>query len=165
MENENPIRICNVPIKSLTLLERNPRRISKTQMDKLCKSLKDDADFLFNRPILVHELDGVFYVYCGNQRVRAAKQLRWKEIPCIIERNLSEEIIKARIIKDNKTYGEFDYDILASDYETSDLLDYGFNENEIPDISKMMQEDPEDLDQDKEKDKKKKKCPHCQGEL
>src|SRR5436190_19736655 len=106
------IEIKNNPIKSLKLLERNPRKITKNAMDKLCKSLSDDPSFFTNRPCLVHEKDGVLEVYAGNQRVRAATKLKWKEVPCIVESGLSDEVIKSRVIKDNKTYGEFDYDIL-----------------------------------------------------
>lgn len=125
------IEIKKFPIKSLTLLERNPRKITKEQMSKLCESLKSDPEFFNNRPCLINKKGEKFEVYAGNQRVRAAKSLGWKEVPCIIEYDLEESVIKDRIVKDNKTYGEFDYDILAADYEIEHLLEAGFTPEEL----------------------------------
>ncbi len=131
-------------IRDLTLLERNPRRITKDQMEKLCKSLKSDPDFLQNRPVLVHEKDGQFNVYAGNQRVKAAKKLGWKTIPCIVESGLSEERIKERVLKDNKTFGEFDFDILANEWDVDMLLECGFNVDELVGSIQEIEPEPED---------------------
>lgn len=150
-----PVAIVEVNIKDLTLLERNPRKITKDQMQKLCKSIQSDPDFLFNRPVLVHDKDGKLEVYAGNQRVRAAQQLKWKTIPCIIEKGLLEEIIKERIIKDNKTYGEFDIDMLANEWDSEILKDCGFTDGEIPglDIEDLgSTEDDEALELAKDED-------------
>lgn len=155
-----PVKIELVDIKKLTLLENNPRKITKGQMDNLCKSIESDPGFLFNRPILVHDKDGILDVYAGNQRVRAAKKLKWKEIPCIIEKDLSAQIIKERIIKDNKTYGEFDFDILAGDYEIEMLLDCGFEMKDLGAVDEKIQDNIEA----KEKEEKPKQlcmCPQC----
>lgn len=121
----------NFPIKNLTLLERNPRKITKDQMDKLCKSITDDPAFLQNRPVLVNHTDGKHIVYAGNQRVRAAKILKMKDIPCIVENDLDPELVRQRVIKDNKTYGEFDFDILANEWDMDLLLDAGFGTEEL----------------------------------
>ena len=91
----------NIPIKELVLLENNPRTVTKTEMDKLCDSLINDPTFLHVRPVLVNRIDGINYVYAGNQRVQAAKKLRWKEIFCSIEENISNDLVKERILKDN----------------------------------------------------------------
>ena len=65
-----------VAISDLVLLERNPRKITGDQMKKLCDSLEKDPDFFKLRPVLVHEVDGIYNVYAGNQRVRAAQKLK-----------------------------------------------------------------------------------------
>lgn len=148
--------ITEIAIKDLVLLERNPRKITKEQLDKLCKSIESDPQFLFQRPVLVHKVNDKLEVYAGNQRVRAAKKLKWKTIPCSIEENLSPEIIKERIIKDNKTYGEFDFDMLANEWDTNLLLESGFTETEIPnfDIEDLgsTEEDNEVLEPAKDED-------------
>lgn len=124
--------IKNIKISKLTLLEKNPRRISKEQMQKLEKSLIEDPDFLKCRPILVNDSDGQLQVYAGNQRVRAAKKLKWKEVPCIVKKDLDPKVMKARTIKDNKTYGEFDFDMLANEWDIDILKDAGFCDYELP---------------------------------
>lgn len=154
--------IKNVPIKLLVLLERNPRRISKEQMKKLCESLRSDPDFLNNRPVLVHEKDGDLIVYAGNQRVRAAKSLGWKQIPCIVESGLSDTIIQKRIISDNKTFGEFDYDLLSADYDVDLLISQGFTPIEL-DYHPPSLDDDEEVKEESEK--KCKMCPNCGEEI
>lgn len=156
------VEIVKVKISTLSLLESNPRKISKDQMDKLCKSIKRDPEFLSSRPILVHKKENVLHVYAGNQRVRAAKLLKWKEIPCIIEENIPEDILKERIIKDNKQFGEFDFDMLANEYDIEMLLDSGFMPEELY-VAPI-----EDLGSTKEKEEEKKPstmCPQCGHEF
>lgn len=125
--------IENVLISKLKLLDNNPRKITKEQFAKLCKSLEKDPEFFWQRPCLVNksEYGEVLTVYAGNQRVRAAKKLKWKEVPCIIEFDLPQDIINERIIRDNKTYGEFDFDILANEWDVGLLIDAGFTAAEL----------------------------------
>ena len=151
------MQIEKVDISNLKLLENNPRKITKDQMQKLCKSLQDDPNFLNNRPILVHENNGILQVYAGNQRIQAAKKLGWKQIPCIIEKDLSDDLIKSRIVKDNKTYGEFDFDILANEWNMETLFDAGFSPLElgIEDIEKIEsldEQENETLETNKDED-------------
>lgn len=142
--------IKQIPIKELTLLERNPRKITKQAMEKLCDSLKSDPEFLQKRPILVNAIDGRLEVYAGNQRVRAAKKLGWKEVPCIVDENLDAETLKSRVIKDNLSAGAWDYDILANEYEIGDLLEWGFDQNDF-DID--MESMPDKLDGEEKNNK------------
>lgn len=137
------MKIENIQIKKLKLLESNPRRITKEQMDKLCRSIESDPNFLQCRPVLVNciQVDDmpIMHVYAGNQRVRAAKKLGHKEIPCLVEYDLDEDTVKKRIILDNKTFGEFDFDILANEYDIELLMDCGFKPEEIlGDLSKTI---------------------------
>lgn len=164
VDNRLLAEITQFPIKKLTLYEKNPRKVSKEQFEKLCISLEKDTRFMTCRPVLVNERDGQFLVYAGNQRVRAAKKLKWITIPCIIEKDLSDDVIKQRVIKDNQHYGEFDFDMLANDYEIDDLLEAGFEGEDL--IGKMVIEEIESLDEP-EKDSKKKTtvCPSCGHEF
>jgi len=149
-----------IDIDQLTLLEHNPRSITKSQMEKLKKSISQDPDFLQCRPILVNverngEYDGAWIVYAGNQRVRAAKELGWSKVPCIVEFGLSDKVMRKRIIVDNKTMGNWDYDELMN-FDTDLLLDAGFLEIELTGPT-----DTESEPEKKEKKKKEKICPHC----
>lgn len=59
-------------------------------------------------------------------RLSAAKALGWKEIPCII---LSEDMpadkLKEIVIKDNGSFGEWDMDVLANEWDGLPLSDWG----------------------------------------
>lgn len=146
-----------IEIKRLTLLESNPRQIDKAQFKKLCKSIDEDPDFFGQRPCLVNDDGEKLIVYAGNQRLQAAKSMGWKMAPCIISSNLDPQVLKNRILKDNAHYGEFDWDILSSEYEISDMLDAGLT---AADLHLDLEEPPT-----KPKKKKMVKCPNCDHEF
>lgn len=163
--------IENVLIKDLKLTEKNPRRINKEQFEKLCKSMEDDEEFISCRPILVNRVDGELNVYAGNQRIRAAKKIGWKYIPCIIEDDLDEEVMKKRLLLDNTHFGDWDFDMLSADFDNDLLLDSGFTEKMLFghfDADTANNDDntaiPEIEDvpaSEEQPDKKKKQCPIC----
>ena len=142
-----------IPIADLTLLDKNPRKITSEQMDKLVASLKNDPEFFNLRPCLVNKIGDKLTVYAGNQRVRAAKKLKWKSVPCIVSTDLDIKIIKERTIKDNKTYGEFDFDLLANEWDVDLLYESGFSMDEL-DISI-------ELPKDEQEEEEPHKCPSC----
>lgn len=150
-----------IKIKDLVLLEQNPRKITETQFKKLCKSLDEDPEFFDARPCLVNLDRGVMTVYAGNQRVRAAEKLGWESVPCIIHHDLTEEQMKSRVIKDNKSFGEWDFDILAGSYEIELLLESGFTQFELG----LDSISPGDDELPEKKEKKKKQCPECGHEF
>lgn len=154
--------IEKVLISKLKLLENNPRKITKEQFEKLCKSLEKDPDFLWKRPCLVNKEGETYTVYAGNQRVRAAKKLKWKEIPCIIDNELCLKTINERIIKDNKSYGDFDFDILANEWDLDLLIDAGFTPSELA-IAPIAE--IEDKNEENETKKKTTTCPSCGYEI
>ena len=147
-----------IEIKHLTLLEKNPRKISKKQFAKLCESLEDDPEFFGNRPCLVNAVGNTLTVYAGNQRVLAAKKLGWKLVPCIVEDDVPDDKVKDRIIRDNAHFGEWDWEELSNTYEIDELLDCGLTEKELHlDLSIYDVEEPEEAAEKKEE----KKCPNC----
>lgn len=154
--------IVQLPIKQLKLLDNNPRKITKDQFTKLCESIQRDPEYFFNRPCLVNQVGAVFTVYAGNQRVKAAKRIGWDKVPCIVEKDLSEEFIERRIILDNKTYGEFDFDVLANIYDVSLLLESGFIPSELVGFVEV---EAEEVEAKPKKEDPIKKCPHCDGIL
>lgn len=117
--------------ESLEFWDENPRTIDQDQFTKLKKSMTEDPNFLELRPILVNLIDGAYLIYAGNQRVRAAVALKMDEIPCIVDEDLPDEVMRKRSILDNKTYGQWDLDMLANEWDTDFLLDCGFTDNEL----------------------------------
>lgn len=140
-------KVIELPIKRLKCHERNPRKIDREAMEKLCESMKRDPEFLERRPILCypHENKIDYVVYAGNQRLRAAKKLGWELISCIVDEFCHPDIIKRRIILDNKTSGDWDYDILSADYDVDELFEMGFTEKELFDEDSNKEAKPPEL--------------------
>lgn len=148
-----------IDIDRLVPYERNPRRITKDKFEKLCNNIKNDADFFSMRPLLVNACEEGFVVYAGNQRLKAAQHLKMKQVPCIVQENIPAEMLKHRIVLDNITFGEFDYDLLASEFEMDELIDLGMDAKEL-DIFEVG-----DVEEDSPKKKKTKACPNCGHEF
>ncbi len=157
--------IQDIDLKKLKLLDRNPRKITKEQMTKLEESIGHDPDFLKARPVLVRDNDGILEVYAGNQRVRAAKALKWKTIPCIVnsKEEVPDEIMRSRIVKDNLTMGEFDFDLLACDYSPVELFEFGMTKFDLEVFDEINSESLPKPDESQiiEDEETKTECPSC----
>ena len=108
----------------------NPRILKDDKFAKLTQSIKDFPQMLDIRPIVVND-DMV--VLGGNMRLKACKEAGLKEVPVIKVSDLTEEQQREFIIKDNVGFGEWDWDLLANDWD-ADLLDewgleFGFDLN------------------------------------
>lgn len=110
-------------INELKLHPNNPRIIQDDKYEKLVQSLKDFPEMLDIRPLVIDEND---MVLGGNQRLKAAKDAGIREIPTI-QVNFTEEQKTEFIIKDNSSYGEWNWDILKSDWDISLLQDWAID--------------------------------------
>lgn len=95
--------IALVAIDDLHTDDKNPRRITGREMDRLKRSIAEDPDFMRLRPILARP-DGS--IYAGNMRYQAAKALGWKEVPAIMTDD-PEALLRKRAVKDNTQFGEW----------------------------------------------------------
>ena len=143
------MNIQYIPLSKLKFYDKNPRKINKVQFEKLCNNIQADQDFFAMRPCLVTVIDGKQVIYAGNQRARAAKKLGIKEVPCIVAENVPEHTMKKRIVLDNLHHGEFDYEMLAADYDIPELIELGMTEKEMGIISEIEAEQVEE-DSDEE---------------
>jgi hypothetical protein len=112
-----------VKITEVKVNPNNPRLIKDDKFKKLVQSVKDFPEMLNIRPIVVNQ-DMV--ILGGNMRYKACKEAGLKEIP-IIKTDLTEEQQKEFLIKDNVSGGEWDWDILANEWNTDDLQDWGLD--------------------------------------
>lgn len=130
-----------VNIKEIKPNENNPRIISDYKFKNLVKSIKDFPEMLEKRPLVVDE-DMV--VLGGNMRLKALQQAGIKEVHIDIAKDWTDEQKKEFIIKDNLSFGEWDWDILSNEWETKELDDWGmqvpYYEDE-PDYSLLDDED------------------------
>ena len=111
-------------ISDVKVNPNNPRLIKDDKFAKLVQSIKDLPQMLAIRPIVVNT-DMV--VLGGNMRLKACKEAGLKEVPIIIADNLTEDQQREFLIKDNVSGGEWDWQMLANDWDTEQLNDWGLD--------------------------------------
>ena len=116
--------IQNVPINTVKANPNNPRIIKDDKFAKLVKSINEFPQMLKLRPIVVND-DMV--VLGGNMRLKACKEAGLKEIPIIKASELTEQQQKEFIVKDNVGYGEWDWNDLANNWDSEQLIDWGLD--------------------------------------
>ena len=116
--------IQEVKIKDVIPNPNNPRLIKDDKFLKLVESIKNFPEMLKLRPIVVNE-DMV--VLGGNMRLKACKEAGLKVVPIIKANDLSIEKQKEFIIKDNVGFGEWDWEMLANEWDTEELKDWGLD--------------------------------------
>lgn len=102
----------------------NPRLIKDNKFEKLVQSIKDFPEMLNLRPIVVNN---EMVVLGGNMRLSACKEAGLKNVPIIKADDLTEEQQKEFIIKDNVSFGEWDWDMLGNEWENTELGDWGLD--------------------------------------
>ena len=107
-----------VKISAIKSNPNNPRLIKSQKFEKLVNSIKQFPEMLELRPIVVNN-DMV--VLGGNMRLKACKEAGLKEVPIIKASELTVEQEKEFIVKDNVGFGEWDWDIIANEWD-SELL-------------------------------------------
>jgi hypothetical protein len=126
----------------------NPRLIKDNKFEKLVQSIKDFPEMLNLRPIVVNN---EMTVLGGNMRLAACKEAGLKNVPIIKADDLTEEQQKEFIIKDNVSFGEWDWDMLGNEWEGTELGDWGLDvwqPEEYVDYSILDDEDVSDKLQD-----------------
>jgi hypothetical protein len=115
--------IQSVKLSDVKSNPNNPRLIKDDKFAKLVQSLKDFPEMANVRPIVVNQ---DFVVLGGNMRLKAMKEAGWKEVP-IVKVDWSEEQQREFIVKDNVGFGEWDWELLANEWEADDLEKWGLN--------------------------------------
>lgn len=130
------MKIEFVSISNIKENTKNPRVIKDNEFDLLVKSIIEFPEMLEIRPIVVN---GDYIVLGGNRRLKACKQAGLKKVPIIFASSLTKEQQQRFIIVDNKSSGEWDFEMLRS-WDQESLSSWGldmplFEEEEIKDIS------------------------------
>ena len=116
----------------------NPRIIKNDKFKKLVKSIKEFPEMLKLRPIVVDE---DFMVLGGNMRLKASKEAGLSEVWIDIAEGLTEDQKKEFIVKDNVGFGEWEWDILANEWDSVQLADWGLDVWENPDDAIVEDDD------------------------
>ena len=123
-------------------LPKNPRILKDDKFIKLKKSLEDDPEMLELREVIAYDNNGELIVICGNMRLKALKELGIKEVPTkILPTETTVEKLKAYTIKDNVSFGDHDFEILANEWDVEKLEDWGLD---IPTFATEVLEATED---------------------
>jgi ParB-like chromosome segregation protein Spo0J len=133
--------------------ENNPRFIKDYKFKKLVKSIKEFPQMLKLRPIVVN-IDMV--VLGGNMRLKACKEAGLKEVWVLKADDLTEQQQREFIVKDNVGFGEWDWDILANDWNGQQVDDWGLTVVPFEDsIEEVLEKQIE------KQDKKPSTCEVC----
>jgi ParB-like chromosome segregation protein Spo0J len=126
-----------IDINKIKENKRNPRKINEDMFEKLVASLKEFPEMLEARPLII---DKDYVVIGGNMRLKALNKVGLKEIPVMIV-DWSEEQKRQFVVKDNLSYGVWDYEMIGADYGIDELEHWGLSLGDLG-------EEPEDLTQD-----------------
>ena len=102
----------------------NPRIIKNDKFKKLVTSIKEFPEMLKLRPIVVDE---DMIVLGGNMRLKASKDAGLKEVWIEVAEGLTEEQKKEFIVKDNVGFGEWEWDMLANEWDSVQLTEWGLD--------------------------------------
>jgi hypothetical protein len=136
-----------VTINKIKSNPNNPRIIKNDKFKKLVTSIKEFPEMLKLRPIVVDE---DMIVLGGNMRLKASKDAGLKEVWIEIAEGLTEEQKKEFIVKDNVGFGEWEWDMLANEWDSVKLADWGLDvwqneddeqNNDVNDISDNISEE------------------------
>jgi hypothetical protein len=118
------MKVDKVKISEVKTNPKNPRLIKDDKFKKLVKSIQDFPQMLELRPIVVDENN---IVLGGNMRLKACKEAGLKEVFIVKAHNLTEQQKDEFIVKDNVGFGEWDWDILANEWDADKLDDWGLS--------------------------------------
>jgi len=110
----------------------NPRKCSKDKLEKLCASITNFPQMMTLRPIVYDPV--TMHVLGGNQRLAAIRKLGMKEIPdewAIAATDLTPEQQKEFVLRDNVQLGEWDFEMLSTEFAEFDLGEIGMDMPEI----------------------------------
>jgi DNA modification methylase len=113
-----------VNIQEIKNNENNPRIIKDYKFKQLVKSIKEFPEMLKLRPIVVNS---EMIVLGGNMRLKACKEAGLKEVWILKADELTEQQQREFIVKDNVGFGEWDWDVLANEWDNQQLEDWGLD--------------------------------------
>lgn len=148
-----------IQLKNIKKNPNNPRKINEEKFAKLLNSIKEFPKMMALRPIIVNN-DNI--VLGGNMRLKALKELGYKEVPkewIKQASDLTDEEVRRFIIQDNVGYGEWDWELLNIEWDTEQLSDWGLDAFEYEPFNGSI-DDFFTESEDKPKEKELL-CPHC----
>ena len=113
-------------------LPKNPREIDKEKFELLKQNLRKYPELLRYCTLLVYPLDdaGNYIIIDGNMRYHALAEFDEKLAPCdVIDQSTDVEKLKAYIPLRNSSFGRWDMNLLANEWDIDDLNSWGLDLN------------------------------------
>lgn len=122
-----PVALLEFNKGQLKGLPKNPRFFRDFRYESMKRSISESPEMLRLRELIVYPMDdGKHIVVCGNLRLRASKELGYKELPCkILAKDTDVRKLREYATKDNVSFGENDMDVMANEWDKAELQDWG----------------------------------------
>ena len=139
------MNIIEKPINEVIPYEKNPR-INDNAVPAVMKSIEE---FGFKVPIVI---DKKGTIVTGHTRLKAAKKLGMKTVPCIVADDLTPEQIKAFRLADNKVAeaAEWDMGLLTEELDgivDIDMSDFNFGDiTDSPSSEDVVEDNDENIE-------------------
>jgi len=144
---QKKMQVTKVKINSIKTNPKNPRLIKDDKFKKLVNSIKEFPQMLELRPIVVDENN---IILGGNMRHKACIEAGLKEVYIVQAKDLTEQQKDEFIVKDNVGFGEWNWDILANEWDATLLNEWGleiWNNDEEINLDDFFEENNESKEQ------------------
>ena len=141
-------------------LPSNPRQWGKGELEDLVKTIKQTPELLEMRGLIVYPYNGKYVILGGNMRYSALREMSAVDAPCmIVPEDTPIEKLREITILDNGSFGSWDYDMLANEWDDLPLADWGVPAWETEDIAdSLTPKEVEEDDFDETKDHIEVRC-------
>lgn len=118
--------------------DKNPRSLSKEDASQLRKSISKFG--LIDLPIITKDNR----VIGGHQRLNVLREMKVPTVKCWVPEfdDLSEQDIDELNIRLNRNQGEWDWDILANEWDINHLVDWGFKDEDFEEAKPEKKKKP-----------------------
>lgn len=140
-------KIVSIPLAQLVCndgqiegVPANPRILRDEKYRALVASLRADNLTGINPLKVIRKGDKFEYIVLGgNMRLRALQEIGATECPCIeIPQATPTEVLRKIVVLDNSTFGEWDWDVLANEWDDAELKEWGLDVWKNEDINKIL---------------------------
>ena len=142
-------------------LPSNPREWGRKELDDLVRSIRETPELLEARGLIVWPYEGKYIILGGNMRFSALREMNEVDAPCyVIPEETPMEKLREIVIKDNGSFGSWDYDMLANEWDDLPLSDWGvpaWNTEDI-ELESVSAKDVQEDDFDEKKDHIEVRC-------
>lgn len=127
-------------------LPSNPREWTRGDLDKLISNIKQTPELLEMRGLIVYPYQGKYIILGGNMRFSALREMNEPDAPCmVVPEDTPIEKLREITILDNGSFGSWDYDMLANEWDDLPLPEWGVPAWDTENLEEIKQKDKKDL--------------------